>query len=69
MLNIATFKPTTCTATGFLVGAYTGVCLSSCLSFGIQGIALAQGSCDSVHTCAPCKNPLSGAATGAPGCP
>ena len=69
MLNIATFKPTTCTANGFLVGAYTGVCLSSCLSFGIQGIALAQGSCDSVHTCAPCKNPLSGAATGAPGCP
>ena len=25
---------------------YTGVCLSNCLSFGIQGIALAQGTCD-----------------------
>jgi len=69
MLDIATFKPPTCTATGFLVGSYTGVCLSSCLSFGIQGIALAQGSCDSIHTCAPCTNPLTGAATGAPGCP
>jgi hypothetical protein len=69
MLNIATFKPAACTATGFLVGNYTGVCLSDCLSFGIQGIALAQGSCESEHTCAPCKNPLTGAATGAPGCP
>jgi hypothetical protein len=69
MLNIATFKPTTCSASGFLVGAYTGVCLSKCLSFGIEGIALAQGNCDDVHTCAPCKNPLTGAATGAPGCP
>jgi hypothetical protein len=69
MLNLASFKPPTCTATGFLVGSYSGVCLSSCLSFGIQGIALAQGTCDSIHTCAPCKNPLTGAATGAPGCP
>ena len=69
MLNIATFKPAACSATGFLVGAYTGVCLSSCLSFGIQGIALAQGSCDDIHTCAPCTNPLSGQPTGAPGCP
>ncbi len=69
MLNIAAFKPATCSATGFLVGAYTGVCLSKCLSFGIQGIALAQGTCDGTHTCAPCTNPLTGAATGAPGCP
>ena len=69
MLNIATFKPATCTATGFLVGNYTGVCLSKCLSFGIQGIALAQGTCDGIHTCAPCTNPLTGKPTGAPGCP
>ena len=69
MLNIASFKPTACTATGFLVGSYTGVCLSNCLSFGIQGIVLAQGDCDGIHTCAPCTNPLSGQPTGAPGCP
>jgi hypothetical protein len=69
MLNIASFKPPACTATGFLVGAYTGVCLSKCLSFGIQGIALAQGTCDGVHTCAPCTNPLTKQPTGAPGCP
>ena len=69
MLDTAAFKPPTCTATGFLVGSYTGVCLSKCLSFGIQGIALAQGTCDDIHTCAPCTNPLSGKPTGAPGCP
>jgi hypothetical protein len=69
MLNIATFKPEACTGNGFLVGAYTGVCLSNCLSFGIQGIVLSQGSCDGIHTCAPCTNPLSGQPTGAPGCP
>ncbi len=69
MLSLSTFKPATCTATGFLVGNYTGVCLSDCLSFGIQGIALAQGTCSDEHTCAPCKNPLSGQPTGAPGCP
>ena len=69
MLNIATFKPEACSGNGFLVGAYTGVCLSKCLSFGIQGIVLSQGSCDDIHTCAPCTNPLSGQPTGAPGCP
>jgi hypothetical protein len=69
MLSIATFMPPACEASGFLVGAYTGVCLSNCLSFGIQGLVLAQGSCDSIHTCAPCKNPLTGQPTGAPGCP
>jgi hypothetical protein len=65
----SSFKPPTCTATGFLIGQYTGVCLSNCLSFGIQGLTLAQGSCDDVHTCAPCTNPLTGQPTGAPGCP
>ncbi len=69
MLTISTFHPPSCTATGFLVGSYTGVCLSKCLSFGIQGIALAQGTCDDLHTCAPCTNPLTAQPTGAPGCP
>jgi hypothetical protein len=65
----ASFTPPACSATGFLVGDYTGVCLSDCLSFGLQGIVLAKGNCTDQHTCAPCKNPLSGQATGAPGCP
>lgn len=67
--STSSFKPPTCTATGFLVGQYSGVCLSKCLSFGIQGIALAQGTCDDIHTCAPCTNPLTGQPSGAPGCP
>ncbi len=65
----ASFTPPACSATGFLVGDYTGVCLSDCLSFGIQGLALARGDCSDHHTCAPCKNPLTGQPTGAPGCP
>jgi hypothetical protein len=69
MLDIATFMPPTCTGSGLLIGSYTGVCLSNCLSFGIQGIVLDQGSCDSIHTCAPCTNPITGQPSGAPGCP
>ncbi len=65
----ASFTPPACSASGFLVGDYTGVCLSNCLSFGIEGIALARGNCDHDHTCAPCSNPLTGQPTGAPGCP
>jgi hypothetical protein len=63
------FKPPQCTGNGFLIGQYDGVCLSNCLSFGIQGIVLDQGTCDDIHTCAPCTNPITGQPTGAPGCP
>ena len=35
----------------------------------IQSLGIAQGSCDDLHECAPCKNPLTGQPTGAPGCP
>jgi hypothetical protein len=66
----ATFTPTTCSGSTLLSGAYTGVCLSTCLHFGfIQQLGISQGSCDDLHTCAPCKNPLTGQSTGAPGCP
>jgi hypothetical protein len=68
----ATFKPPTCTADSlltFLSGGYTGVCLSKCLNFGAgSGLAIAQGSCDDNHECAPCVNPLTQAPTNAPGC-
>jgi hypothetical protein len=67
------YAPPTCTATSlltFLGGGYTGVCLSKCLNFGAgSGLAIAQGSCDDEHDCAPCTNPLTQAPTGAPGCP
>lgn len=57
----------TCTANSLILGSYTGVCLSDCFSFGIQGIALSRGSCASNHKCAPCTQ--NGQPTGAPGCP
>lgn len=63
------YVPPACTANSFLFGEYTGVCLSDCLDFGIQGLALSGGDCDDGNKCAPCTNPLSGEPTGAPGCP
>jgi len=50
-----------------ILGNYTGVCLSSCLDFGIQGIVLDRGTCSSGFKCAPCTS--FGQPTGAPGCP
>jgi hypothetical protein len=57
----------TCTANSLVLGNYSGVCLSDCFSFGIQGLALARGSCASNYKCAPCTQ--NGQPTGAPGCP
>jgi hypothetical protein len=57
----------TCSANSFILGNYTGVCLSDCFSFGIQGLALSRGNCMSGYTCAPCTQ--NGQPTGAPGCP
>lgn len=57
----------TCAADSFILGDYTGVCLSDCLDFGLQGLALERGSCNNDYTCAPCI--LNSAPTGAPGCP
>lgn len=56
-----------CTASSLILGGYTGVCLSDCLDFGIQGIALAKGSCAANFKCVPCTQ--GGQPTGAPGCP
>ena len=57
----------TCSGNSPFIGSYTGVCLSNCLDFGIEGIALVQGDCTGNTTCAPCT--LNGQPTGAPGCP
>jgi hypothetical protein len=57
----------TCNANSIILGNYTGVCLSDCLDFGIQGIALARGNCQQDQKCAPCTQ--NGQPTGAPGCP
>ncbi len=62
-----TFVPTKCQGSG-LFGSYGGVCLSNCLDFGIEALALSRGTCDSIHTCVPCIDPLSGGPSGAPGC-
>jgi hypothetical protein len=61
--------PPSCEASSWILGDYTGVCLSDCLDFGLQGIALSGGSCDDGYECAPCVDPTNGQPTGAPGCP
>jgi hypothetical protein len=63
-----TFKPQTCTANSFLIGNYSGVCVSKCVEFGFAGLALSSGNCPSGNKCAPCTDPLSGKPSGAPGC-
>ncbi|MEK6607128.1 MAG: hypothetical protein AABZ30_05640 [Myxococcota bacterium] len=58
-----------CTEPGiFGFGAYMGVCLPSCLEFGIGGLLLGQADCPAEWTCVPCNDPLTGDPTGAPGC-
>jgi hypothetical protein len=61
--------PPACNAESWILGDYNGVCLSDCLDFGFEGIALEQGNCAGGYTCAPCIDPTSGQPTGAPGCP
>ncbi|MDB4936518.1 MAG: Tryptophan synthase alpha chain [Labilithrix sp.] len=57
-----------CTASS-LLGQYDGVCISTCVKMDfLTQLGTAQGSCSAESFCAPCKNPLTGAATGAPGC-
>jgi hypothetical protein len=65
----ANFTPPVCTASG-LLGEYTGVCLSNCVDLGfLDELAVSEGTCDDIHQCVPCSNPLTGDPTGAPGCP
>lgn len=46
-----------------------GVCISDCIDIGFfEGLAIHQGSCRSDQNCIPCKHPLTGKPTGAPGC-
>ncbi len=59
------YKGAKCTP-NFLLGGGAGVCLSTCLEFGLQGLLLTQGECDDDHVCAPCV--FGGKPTGAPGC-
>ena len=63
----ASFVPPACSASTFLGGNYTGVCLSDCLDFGTGSeLFLGRGNCQSLHTCVPCRK--DGKPTGAPGC-
>jgi hypothetical protein len=64
------YKGTPCTGSGFIGGQYDGVCLSDCLEFSFfQSLGISRGNCASQMKCVPCQNPLTGQATGAPGCP
>jgi hypothetical protein len=62
------YVPPKCTATA-LIGKYDGVCFSDCIPRDFfASIGTAKGSCGDGFFCAPCKNPLTGKSTGAPGC-
>jgi hypothetical protein len=62
------YVPPKCTASS-LLGDYDGVCISTCVHQDIETeLATDQGTCGAGFFCAPCKNPLDGTPTGAPGC-
>ena len=62
------FVHPTCKASS-LLGAYAGVCISNCVNKDfLTNLGTARGDCSAESFCAPCKNPLTGASTGAPGC-
>ena len=60
------FAGAACQGDGFL-GGYAGVCLPLCLNIPMS-FMLDQADCAESYVCAPCSNPLTGEATGAPGC-
>ncbi|MBX3187795.1 MAG: hypothetical protein KF819_12300 [Labilithrix sp.] len=62
------YVPPKCKASAIL-GNYDGVCISDCVAkdFFTQ-LGTAKGNCAAGSFCAPCKNPLTGGPTGAPGC-
>lgn len=62
------YVPPKCKASA-LLGDYDGVCISDCVHKDFfTDLGTDQGNCAAGTFCAPCKNPLTGAATGAPGC-
>lgn len=60
------FAGAACQGSG-LLGGYAGVCLPRCLNIPMS-FMLDQADCAETYVCAPCDNPLTGEATGAPGC-
>lgn len=63
------FAPQKCRGSIPLLGGYDGVCLSTCIPRDfLAQIGTSQGNCDQNHFCAPCKAPITGEPTGAPGC-
>lgn len=47
---------------------YDGVCLSDCLKFPSEDLLGSDGCNAEAEKCVPCKHPVTGEATGAPGC-
>ena len=66
-----TFEPAVCQNTLVVpfVGEYPyeGVCLSKCLKIPFDFLIF-SGTCPQTHDCVPCLDPITGQATGAPGC-
>jgi hypothetical protein len=62
------FKPSACSGEIPFGPSYTGVCLPKCIDITLDDL-IWSGSCGSNDDCVPCKDPLSGEPTGAPGCP
>jgi hypothetical protein len=58
-----------CRGATMITGSYAGVCLSDCLAFGpFESLGISRGDCTIGEVCVPCKNPMDGKPTGAPGC-
>lgn len=63
------YVPPKCKASATFGGTYDGVCISDCIhKEWYTSLGTAQGNCKAGTFCAPCKNPITGEATGAPGC-
>jgi hypothetical protein len=64
------YKNPRCKGDAPFLGTYDGVCISNCVKKEwYTELATSQGNCAAGAFCAPCKNPLTGEATGAPNCP
>ncbi len=61
------WKGKPCSGNMLFSGWYTGVCLPSCLKLPFE-FGLDKSGCPGGYVCAPCKDPLFGGSTGAPGC-
>ncbi|MBX3275705.1 MAG: hypothetical protein KF729_35925 [Sandaracinaceae bacterium] len=55
----------TCITGGLIGSGQPGACVPDCMVSGLQSFLLSRASCAAGELCAPCRNPLTGADTGA----